>query len=104
MMRLQPIDRPKGLMMRLAFWMARRQFGKVMMPMRVLYPRVPELMKPSYEIVKVATKGMQLDLGLRHLIATLTSQINGCGFCLDLGRAVALKEHVGVEKLNALAE
>ena len=28
-MRLQPIEKPKGLLMRLAYWMTRRQLGKV---------------------------------------------------------------------------
>jgi len=29
-MRLEPIEKPKELMMRIAYWMTRRQFGKVM--------------------------------------------------------------------------
>ncbi len=37
-------------------------------------------------------------------MVTLASVINGCGFCLDLGRAVAIREHLGMEKFNALAE
>jgi len=40
-MRLNPIDKPKGIAMRVAFWMTQRQFGKVLTPMRVLYPRMP---------------------------------------------------------------
>ena len=47
-MRLAAIEKPVGLMMRIAFWMTRRQFGKVMTPMKVLYPRVPEMMKLAY--------------------------------------------------------
>ena len=101
-MRLQPIDKPSGVMMRLAFWMVRRQFGKVMMPMRVLYPRAPGLMKPSYAIQKAELKGLTLDHELHLLVTTLTSAINGCGFCLDLSRAVAMREHVPTEKLDAL--
>jgi hypothetical protein len=42
-MRLKPIDKPSGLMMRIAFWMTRRQLGKVITPIKVLYPRVPFL-------------------------------------------------------------
>jgi hypothetical protein len=56
-MRLEPIDKPKGLLMRVAFWMTRPQFGKVMTPMKVLYPRMPGMLKLSYEIVKFETKG-----------------------------------------------
>jgi len=36
MMRLQPIEKPKRLMMRIAYFMTRRQFGKVMSPMKVV--------------------------------------------------------------------
>ncbi|HEY4364330.1 MAG TPA: carboxymuconolactone decarboxylase family protein [Bryobacteraceae bacterium] len=103
-MRLEPIEKPKGLMMRFAFWMARRQFGKVMTPMKVLYTRVPGMIKPSYAVVKFAEKGIGLEPGLKYMVPLLAGSINGCGFCVDLGRAVAMREHVSMEKLNALAE
>jgi len=102
--RLEPIEKPKGLMMRIAFWMTRRQFGKVMTPMKVLYPRMPGMMKLSYEIVKFETKGNRLEAELHYLVVTLASQINGCGFCLDLARAVAIRHRLGMEKFNALSE
>lgn len=102
-MRLQPIDKPKGLMMRLAFAGSRRQFGKVLMPMKVLYTRVPGMLKVGYEIQKFDAK-LQLEKGLRFLLAGLTAQINGCGFCVDIGRALALREHADMDKFNALAE
>src|SRR5258708_35414401 len=103
-MRLEPIEKPKGLLMRIAFWMTQRQFGKVMTPMKVLYPRMPGMMKLSYEIAKFEMKGIRLEPELHYLVVTLASVINGCGFCLDLGRAVAIREHLGMEKFNALAE
>jgi len=103
-MRLQPIEKPKGLMMRIAFWMTRRQFGKVMTPMKVLYPRAPGMMKLSYEIVKFEMKGIRLEPELHYLVTTLASQINGCGFCMDLGRAVAIRHRLGMDKFNALSE
>jgi len=103
-MRLEPIDKPRGLMMNLAFWMTRRQFGKVMMPMRILYPRVPGMMKAAYEIVKFETHGISLEPELHYLIATLASRINGCDFCLDLGRSMALREHLDMAKFDALGD
>jgi len=60
-MRLEPIEKPRGLMMRLAFFMTRRQFGKVMTPVKVLYPRMPGAMRLSYEIAKFETKGLKLE-------------------------------------------
>jgi len=103
-MRLQPIDKPKGLMMRIAFWMARRQFGKVMTPMKVIYPRLPGAMRLSYEIVKFDTKGIGLEPSLHYLVGALTSQLNGCGFCMDMARAMAKRGQIGLEKFDALPE
>ena len=103
-MRLEPIDQPKGLMMKLAFWMTRRQFGKVMTPMRVLYPRLPGMMKAAYEIVKFEMHGLRLEPELHYLVVTLASRINGCDFCLDLGRSMAIREHLGMAKFDAVAD
>ncbi len=102
-MRLKPIDKPKGLMMRIAYWMTRRQFGKVMTPMKVVIARMPEALRLTYEITKFELKGIQLEHGLHFMVGTLVSQINGCGFCVDFGRAMAIREHLGMEKFNALS-
>ena len=51
-MRLRPIEKPKGLMMKIAYFMTRRQFGKVMMPMKVVLARMPGSEKFSWEITK----------------------------------------------------
>src|SRR5271154_4835515 len=103
-MRLEPIEKPKGLMMRLAFWMARRQLGKVITPMKVLYPRAPKMLKVSHELQKFEMNGIRLEPGLKFMVTTLAAQINGCAFCVDIGRAVAIRQHLGMEKFNALSE
>jgi alkylhydroperoxidase family enzyme len=103
-MRLEPIEKPKGLMMRIAFWVTRRQLGKVITPMKVLYPRVPGMLKLSYEIQKFEMKGIRLEPGLKFMVTTLAAQINGCGFCVDIARAMVIRERLGMEKFNALLE
>ena len=103
-MRLEPIEKPKGLLMRIAFWMTRRQLGKVITPMKVLYPRMPGMLKLSYEIQKFEMKGIRLEPGLKFMVTTLAAQINGCGFCVDIGRAMVIRERLGMEKFNALLE
>lgn len=103
-MRLEPIEKPKGLPMRIAFWMTQRQFGKVLTPMKVLYPRMPGVLKLSYEMQKLEMKGIHIEPGLHLMVSTLISQINGCSFCVDISRAKAIMEHLGMEKFNALAE
>ncbi len=103
-MRLEPIERPSGLLMRIAFRMTRRQFGKVMTPMKVLYPRMPGMLRLSYEIAKFETKGIRLQPRLHFMVVMLASQINGCGFCLDLARAMAIRQHLGMQELDALRD
>ncbi len=103
-MRLEPIEKPKGLMMRLAFWGTRRQFGKVMTPMKILNARMPDSLKFSTEIAMFELKKIRLEPELHYMIAVLASQVNGCNFCTDLGRSMAIREHLGMEKFNALSE
>lgn len=103
-MRLEPIEKPHGLMMRIAFWMAKRQLGKVTAPMKVLYPRVPGLLKPSYQIQKFQMKGIRLEPELHFIVSSLAAQINGCGFCIDTGKAMAMRVNLNMEKFNELLE
>src|SRR2546428_5952553 len=90
--------------MRIAYWMTRRQLGKVMTPMKVLFPRMPGMLRLSYEITKFETKGIRLEPRLHYMVVTLASRINGCSFCVDLARSVAIREHLGMEKFDAILE
>jgi hypothetical protein len=38
---LPPIEKPHGLIMKLAYYFTRRQFGKVLTPLKVLSARLP---------------------------------------------------------------
>ncbi len=102
--RLAPIEQPKGLLLRFAYWGTRRMFGKVMTPLKVVTARVPESAKLTMAIQKFQKKGLKLDLELQLLIADQASTINGCSFCLDLGRAFALRSNLGLAKFEALEE
>lgn len=88
----------------MAFWGTRRQFGKVMTPMKVVLARMPRSLKMSNEISKFELKGIRLEDELHYLIATLVSEINGCGFCTDLGRSMAMRRRISLEKFNALLD
>lgn len=65
---------------------------------------MPGSLKLTNEIVKFEMKGIQLEPQLHYMVVTLAPQINGCGFCMDLARAMAIREHLGMEKFNALSE
>ncbi len=102
--RLAPIEQPKGVLLRFAYWGTRRMFGKVMTPLKVITARVPESAKLTMAIQKFQKKGLTLDLELQLLIADQASTINGCAFCLDLGRSFALRSHMSLAKFQALEE
>jgi hypothetical protein len=55
-MRLEAIEKPKGLMMRIAYWMTRRQFGKVMTLMTLEIARRRGSLRLTYEIGKFELK------------------------------------------------
>jgi alkylhydroperoxidase family enzyme len=100
--RLTPIEKPKGLMMRFIYWAAPRRYGKVPTNVKVLLARVPSAMKLVSAMGKFEMKGIHLDKELHYSIAMLVSGINGCGFCLDFGRMMAVQDNMSMEKFNAL--
>ncbi|PCJ56996.1 MAG: hypothetical protein COA73_11245 [Candidatus Hydrogenedentota bacterium] len=101
-MRLEPITRPTGLTMRIAFWMSKRQLGKVMTPLSVVYARVPPAMKMGYGISKFTKSGLTLDRELTLILQTHTAQINDCKFCVDIAKATALRGRLGIDRIGAL--
>ncbi len=103
-MRLAPIEKPKGLVNRVAYWMSRREFGKVPSVLKVVYARSPELARFGYQMRRFSEKGVKLDPSLRLLVQTAVASANGCGFCLDIGRALAVEKDLGLEKFDALPE
>ena len=101
--RLEPIEKPNGLMLRFVFWMANRQFGKVPTPFKVVVTRAPKTGNLFTAMGKYETKGVQLEKELHYMIAMFVSGINGCSFCLDFGRMMATKENIDMTKFNALS-
>lgn len=103
-MRLRQIEEPKGVLMRIAYWATRRNMGKVLTSMKVLFPRMPGAVKLFYEIQKFETKGIKLEPSLHFMIATLVSQINGCNCCVDITRSMAIRENLDMNKFNRVLD
>lgn len=101
-MRLTPIEKPRGLLMRLAYWMSRRQLGAVISPMKVGYARCPRIARTGFSIVRTMESGLSLDRELVLLVTTQSSLLNGCSFCADLHRAQAIQQRVGLDKFRDL--
>lgn len=104
MMRLKPIENPRNWLVKIAYRWSRREFGKVIMPMKVIYARKPKLMFLANKIYQFQEKNVSLAPELRLLIQTQVSALNGCAFCNDISLAQAIKKKLGAEKFIALGD
>jgi AhpD family alkylhydroperoxidase len=100
--RLQPREKPKGPKLRFVYWMTRRSFGKVPTSIKVVVARSPGILSLASAMGKYETKGIHLEKELHYMINMLVAGTNGCGFCLDVGRMMAVKDNMNMEKFNAL--
>lgn len=101
-MRLAPIENPKDLIGRLAYWMTKRRLGKVITPMKVIYARFPALFRHAYQQIQIAENAITLDPVINYLVRTWPAMINECTFCVDIAKAAALYKHMSLEKFEAL--
>ena len=53
---LPPIEKPDGLIMKLAYYFTRRQFGKVLTPLKVHSARLPPAFGLFYSKISKLTK------------------------------------------------
>ncbi|SEN93477.1 alkylhydroperoxidase AhpD family core domain-containing protein [Chitinophaga rupis] len=100
-LRLASIEKPQGLYLKLSYQYFKKMLGKVITPAKVIYARVPRMMKIAslfYKIQQEATLPEELKI-LCHM---LVSDINQCSFCLDIAQAYAMKQGKGMQKLGAL--
>ena len=100
-LRLAPIDRPGGLLLRFFNWVSRRMLGKVIMPARVIYARMPTLLWRTLPMLHLMERRLSFGSELSHLIEVQVSIINGCTFCSDIHRAAALRANTPEAKLAA---
>ena len=101
---LDPIERPRGLFTRLAYRIARRQYGKVITPLKVIYARKPGLVLIAQAMTWMLDRGLALDPDVRLLVMAHVARLNGCAFCQDLNLARALGAQIGPERFRALPE
>jgi alkylhydroperoxidase family enzyme len=79
-MRLVPITAPKPLSIKIAYFVSRKLFGKVLSAINVIYARCPPILSVATKIVSVEKK-LSLDKRTRLLIRNFVSQLNDCKFC-----------------------
>lgn len=99
---LAPIENPKGLLMKLVYYLTRRQLGKTITPVKVFSARLPIAFGMFGAKVYQLDKKLTLPKGLALLIRHQVARINICEFCMDSSRFVALKESMDEAKIDAI--
>ena len=95
--RLAPIDNPTSLLLKIAYYMSWKQFGKVIAPLRYIYSRsIPALMT-SVKIFN-SEKKLSLSVETRLFIRYYTSHLNDCSFCSNSSEFMAEKEKLELQQ------
>ncbi|MBO9730669.1 MAG: carboxymuconolactone decarboxylase family protein [Chitinophaga sp.] len=99
---LSPIEKPAGLMMKIAYFFTRRQFGKVLMPLKVHSVRLPAAFGMFYGKVSQLDKKLVLPRETVMLIREQVARLNICLFCMDAARLSVIQESMNEAKFDAL--
>jgi alkylhydroperoxidase family enzyme len=99
---LPPIEKPKTLMMKLAYYFSRKQFGKVLTPLKVQSARMPFAFALFAMKIGKLDEKLQLPPETRLLIREQVARINVCLFCIDIGRSFTIKAKFNEAKFDAL--
>ena len=101
---LAPIENPNGLMMKLAYYFSRKEFGKVLTPLKVHSARLPLAFGLFYAKIGKLDKKLSLPAETVMLIREQVARLNVCLFCMDIGRAFTIKSSMKEAKFDALGE
>ena len=101
---LPPVEKPRGLMMKLVYLMTRRQFGKVLTPLKVFCARLPVAFGQFYGKISALDKKLLLPPETVMLIREQVAQTNVCLFCIDIGRYFTIKTSMNQAKFDALGQ
>src|ERR1700677_3546636 len=99
---LAPIEKPQGLVMKLVYYFTRREFGKVMTPLKVHSARLPIAFGMFYGKISQLDKKMKLPAETAMLIRQRVANLNVCLFCIDIGRYYSIKASMNQAKFDAL--
>jgi alkylhydroperoxidase family enzyme len=99
---LAPIENPSSWIMKLVYALSRRQFGKVLTPLKVVNARLPlDFGLFAAKIGKLDHK-LTLPPELVLLIREQVAHINVCRFCIDIARSIAIQKSMNQAKFDAL--
>lgn len=86
------------------FWNQRRKYGAIL-DSALAWARSPKLfLGVAFLYGMIDRNSSPLDPELRSLVTVRVSQINLCGFCVDLNTSTLLKRGVSLEKIEELGD
>ena len=101
---LAPIEKPAGFFKKLAYAASRRQFGKVLTPLKITFARLPIGFGLFGAKIAKLDKKLTLPPETVLLIRERVARLNVCLFCIDIGRAMAIKQSMNEAKFDALED
>lgn len=103
MARIERMERPRTLVARLAFFLSRRSYGRVIAPARV-YALDSGLLLAVGLMEEVQEWAKQTRAPIKQLARMLVAWRVGCPWCLDFGTRTSEKLGVTDEQLRALPD
>ncbi|HEX6538670.1 MAG TPA: carboxymuconolactone decarboxylase family protein [Candidatus Dormibacteraeota bacterium] len=102
---LSPVERPRGLVMRLIYFFSKRFLGKVPTPVTVYAARMPlAFLTFSTKIARLDRK-LKLPASTVALVRAQVTSVNSCLFCEDVQRWYVMKKSPEtLAQLDALPE
>jgi alkylhydroperoxidase family enzyme len=101
---LPAIEKPAGLLLKLAYYFTRRQFGKVLTPLKVHSARLPPGFGLFYAKIGKLDKKLRLPPEMVLLVREQVARLNVCLFCMDIGRSFTIKASMNQAKFDALEQ
>ncbi len=101
--RIKSIEKPGSPLMRLAYWISKRKYGKVLTPLKAVYSRLPVAFSLWANRIHSLEQKLELSQELTLLVRVYVSQLNGCAFCIDIGKALSIRKFNNEEKFLQLA-
>jgi alkylhydroperoxidase family enzyme len=88
---LLTIENPPSFTMKIAYYFARRQFGRVITPIKVFVARLPSAFGQFYAKIPKLDEKLTLPPETALLIRERVARLNVCLFCMDLNRWAVIK-------------
>jgi alkylhydroperoxidase family enzyme len=101
---LPPIEEPQDPIMKQAYDAAHQQFGKVHTGLKVFCARMPPEFLEFFTKMHELSQKLTLPQETVSLIGLRVADINGCSFCVDIGRSFVIKMSMNEAKFDAVEQ